>query len=405
MKLRYRLANQVVGVFVILAMALTVALLVLMGANQRWFRQNYEYFARLDSAKDVSVGMSISFRGFTIGRVTDISLTDENEVNVDFTIQEEYIDKVTADSIIQIVSNPLGGGEIIFHQGREVTPPLPEGTQIPIYDSKQGLRLREENRVIVLRDADQIGQILGTVERTLLSIEPTINEVNVIVASVAGLVDEMTGILSGQNTDGPITDILVSVDETVMALQRTVDRANTAVSEVVSLVNQTVGDVVTLANTTMGDLTTSATGFIDSTSTQVDSLLDNVGVIAGNVEQTTAALADPTGLIPRLLDPSGSIATLLDDDDELYNEILGIIGSVQASINDLNSSLQQVAEFTSYLNTTQPQITSLLEEGRQTLTTSQDVLEGLRNNPLLRGGIPEAQEQPSTFQSVRDEEF
>ncbi len=48
---------------------------------------------------------------------------------------------------------------------------------------------------------------------------------------------------------------------------------------------------------------------------------------------------------------------------------------------------------------------SLLEEGRQTITTGQAVLQGIRNNPLIRGGIPEAREQPTTFRSVRDEEF
>ena len=401
MKLRYRFANQVVGVFVILALAFTIALLVLTGANQRWFRQNFEYFALLDSAKDVSVGNSISFRGFTIGRVTNIGLTPDNEVDLRFTIQEEYIDKVTADSIIQVVSSPLGGGEIIFHQGREQTDPLPEGSQIPIYDSKQGLRLREENRVIVLRDADQIGQILDTVERTLIGIDPVLSEIDLLAASVGLLVDEVTLILGGQSTDGPISDILVSVDETVIALQGTVARANAAVD-----------DIVSLADATVSDLSASATGLIDDATEQVGLVIadvgditDNVDAITANIEQTTAALTDPTGLVPRLLDPSGSVATLLDDENELYNQILGIIASVQASIDDLNGSLQQVSDFTAYLNTTQPQITSLLEEGRQTLTTSQDVLEGLRNNPLLRGGIPDAAEQPTTFRSVRDEEF
>lgn len=364
MKLRYRFANQVVGLFVIIAVALTVTLIVLMGANQRWFRRNYEYYARFDSANDISVGMAITFRGFTIGRVTDIALTDENEVNMTFTVQEEYIDKVTADSIIQVVSNPLGGGQVLFHQGREDTPPLAEGTQIPTYNSKQGLRLREENRVIVLRDADPISQALG-------QIDPILTNVDRVFVNVASLTDELDVALSGEST-GPVGGVLASLESTASELERTVSRVNV---------------------------------IVDDASEQVSGLLGQVGTIAGNLEQTTAALADPTGMIPTLLDPQGSIATILDDDNELYGEIIAVIASIQASIDGLNASLAQVAAFTAYLNTTQPQISSLLEEGRSTLDSGQDVLEGLRNNPLLRGGIPAAREQPTTFRSVRDEEF
>jgi phospholipid/cholesterol/gamma-HCH transport system substrate-binding protein len=364
MKLRYRFANQVVGLFVVVAVALTVTLIVLMGANQRWFRKNYEYFAQFDSAKDVSVGMAITFRGFTIGRVTDISLTEDNDVNVLFTIREEYIDKVTRDSLIQVVTNPLGSGEIIFHQGRERTPPPPEGTRIPVYDSKQGLRLREENRVIVLRDADPIAQALG-------QLDPILTNVDRVLLSVVGLTDEIELALRGESS-GPVGGVLVGLENTVADLQRTVISVN---------------------------------GVIDDTAREVSALLVDVQAIAANLEQTSAALADPTGLVTTLLAPKGSIATLLDDDNRLFDDIQGIIGSLQASIDGLNESLDQVAVFTGYLNTTQPQISTLLETGRATLDSGQDVLEGLRNNPLLRGGIPEAREQPTTFRGIRDEEF
>ncbi|MCK4514143.1 MAG: hypothetical protein KAU31_02735, partial [Spirochaetaceae bacterium] len=144
---------------------------------------------------------------------------------------------------------------------------------------------------------------------------------------------------------------------------------------------------------------------IDDTMTQIDSLLGEVTAITSNIEETTAALRDPTGLVTMLLDPKGSIATLLNDDNVLFDQIVGIIADLELSIGSLQGSIADVEKFTEYLNTTQPQLTGILEEGRQTLDASQDVIESLRNNPLLRGGIPEPQEQPSTFESIRDEEF
>ncbi len=364
MKLRYRYANQVVGVFVIVAIALTVILIVLLGVNQRWFRRNYEYYARFDTARDVAVGMSITFRGFTVGRVREITLTETNDVHVRFTIQEEYIDKVTRDSLIQVVTNPLGGGQILLHQGREPTEPIEEGSQIPTHDSEQGLRLREEDRVIILRDTDPIAQALG-------QIDPILANVDKVLLNVVGLTEEIDLAFRGESV-GPVGAALTSFERAVADLQHTVAGVNRVVNE---------------------------------TTIQIDSLLGDVQLIARNLEQTSAALADPTGLVKTLLDPSGSIATLLDDDNRLFEDITLIIASLERSIAGLDESLTQVAEFTAYLNTAQPQILSLLEEGRQTITTGQAVLQGIRNNPLIRGGIPEAREQPTTFRSVRDEEF
>jgi phospholipid/cholesterol/gamma-HCH transport system substrate-binding protein len=324
MKLRYRFANQVVGAFVVLAVAVTVALIILMGANQRWFRRNYDFHSVLPDARDVSPGMAVTFRGFTIGRVTDISLNPENEVDMEFYIHEEYLDQIREDSIIQVVSNPLGGGEILLHQGREPTPPLEEGSRIPLYDSKEGLRLRAQDRVVVLRTADPIAQILDQVDPILVNLDRTLLNIA-----------EITGQLRGEGQ-------LVAQD---------------------------------------------------------------VAAITANLRETTDAFRDPTGIATRLVDPQGSIATLLDDENQLYDNIQEIVGSLEASLASLNESLDQLSNFTAYLNTTQPQISSLLEEGRTTLDSGQDVLEGLRNNPLLRGGIPDEQEQQTTFQGIRDEEF
>jgi phospholipid/cholesterol/gamma-HCH transport system substrate-binding protein len=399
MKLRYRFANQVVGVFVVLAVALTLTLIILMGANQRWFRKNYYYYAQFTTASDLSVGMPISFRGFDIGKVTSIELNDENLVDVTFYIQEEYIDRMNRDSLIQLLSNPLGGGQIVLQQGREPTPPIPEGSMVPIYDSKDGLTLRQDNRVIIVRNADPIAQALSQVDPILLNVDR-------VLTNVANLTEELDVALQGESS-GPVGEVLAGLEGAVAELQQTVvhvnqviDDASDQIADLFGQVDEVIADVDGIAiqaDQLFGD--------VNGVVSNVDSILGQASGVVDNLETTTAELRDPTGLIPRLLDPQGSIATILDDDNALYDQVSEVIASLDESIQGLQQSLADVQRFTTYLNATQPQITSLLEEGRQTLTTGQDVLEGLRNNPLLRGGIPEAVEQQTTFQSVRDEEF
>ncbi len=135
-----------------------------------------------------------------------------------------------------------------------------------------------------------------------------------------------------------------------------------------------------------------------ATRDQANDILGSVGVITGNFEETSAALADPTGLVPRLLDADGSISTFLDDNNRLYNEIEQMLVSINATLDEVNS-------LAGFVNGTQPQIASLLEESQTAIVTGQDVLEGLSNNPFIRGGITRELSQPTTFQSYRDAQF
>ena len=110
--------------------------------------------------------------------------------------------------------------------------------------------------------------------------------------------------------------------------------------------------------------------------------------LAHNMEVITA---DPTGLVPRLLDPKGSLKTLLDDNNAIYNQVTAMIGSLAG----ITGELERLARF---LTDSTPQISTIL--GR-----ADNVLEGLSNNPLLRGGITEQKTQPPTFSTGRDGTF
>jgi phospholipid/cholesterol/gamma-HCH transport system substrate-binding protein len=98
---------------------------------------------------------------------------------------------------------------------------------------------------------------------------------------------------------------------------------------------------------------------------------------------------DMNGLIPKLLDPTG---------EEVYP-------AIQRILSDIETSTEKLKGFIDFISGTAPQITGILEQGRDVLNKGKDVLEGLSNNPLLRGGITKEREQPSTFKSFRDEEF
>ncbi|TVQ98923.1 MAG: MCE family protein [Spirochaetaceae bacterium] len=340
MKFRIRFVNQVVGVFLIVALGFLFAILISIGSNQRWFARNYRYYSVFSSAAGVSVGLPITFRGFQVGRVTAVRLTEDNEVHVDFFIQDTFYDRVWEHSLIQLVSNPLGiGGGLVFHQGMFPSDPIPEGSLIPTITSAQGRELVRSNLVRLPDQDDTINQLIDQVGPIMRNVEEITEILTVVLADIAATM-QGTG-------EGPIQD----------------------------MVNQT-----------------------NRLLREAETVMVNASTISDNVAAITEEFRDPTGIVPRLLDPSGSIATFLDDDDALFLQI-------EAILEGMNRSINEVADFATFVNAQSPELLFMLEEGREALSVGQDVLEGLRNNPLLRGGIPERREQPSTTRSFRDDTF
>ena len=351
MKFQIRFVDQIVGLFIILAMMSVVFILVMMGINQRWFAKDYKYTSNFKTGNGLSVGMPIKLKGFQIGSVDKIHLLDDNTVEINFHIFDTYIEKVRKNSVIELSVSPIGiGGEgMLFHPGK-ATDIIPELSFIPSTDFSEGKELIAKELVNVPPRDDTILNIINDISPLLRTTDKTLYSLNELLIAT-------TATINGTK-EGPIGDIIEEI------------------SIMVTMLNSTISNAMISAN----------------------EILKNTSGITSNIEITTAGMTETKGLITHLLDPKGSLATLLDDDDELYKELFSIIAEIANTTEELTS-------FVNYINTTQPQISELLEGSREALAKGKDVLEGLSNNPLLRGGITGVTEQPTTFMSYGEEEF
>ena len=100
-------------------------------------------------------------------------------------------------------------------------------------------------------------------------------------------------------------------------------------------------------------------------------------------------LANIGALTARLNDPDGLVYTVLDTEREVY------ISLVQ-SLNSLSGILDNLDRTTAFLPGQLPQLAGLLADLRVIVRTAEDVLTAVANNPLLRGGVPERQENRTT---------
>jgi len=133
---------------------------------------------------------------------------------------------------------------------------------------------------------------------------------------------------------------------------------------------------------------TNAADISSGVSGSIDGILADVKSVTDDLQAFTDSLQGVDGLVPRLIDPDGAI-----------------FSSLGASLREVEGTLGNVEDASSILKSEVPQIARLIEDLRVTLTKGQDVLEALRNNPILKNGVPERVQTDSSGTNSRAIEF
>jgi phospholipid/cholesterol/gamma-HCH transport system substrate-binding protein len=292
-------------------------------------------------------------------------------VRVDFDVFESYYRSVVLEnSVIEHATSPIGiGGGLFFHPGKPQDPPrppVPEGSLIVSMDTSEGRELVRRGLVEREGGDDSIGALISEAQ-------PMLQTLNDVLYNVQQLTLVLEDALKGDRSS-QLGALLADVDALVASLDRIVAGRDTG----------PVGAILNNVKTS----TDSLAATIDRTASQASLLMTDLQKLARNME---AISADPTGLIPTMLDARGSIRSFLDDDNAIYDKVLDMIENLAAIVAELETFARFVSDST-------PQMATVLGQ-------SEKVLEGLANNPLLRGGISERKSQEPTFSTGRDGSF
>ena len=324
MKFGIRFADQIVGLVIILALASVAVVIVMMGQVQGWFK-NKDFTTVLTTGVGLTKNMAIQYKGFTIGNVKDFQLKDDN-VEVIFTIHGDYTELAREGSImeLQVGFISLIPSQFIFHPG------------------KVGERFHDKNAFIPMANTPEADNYIAMGKATFVPSEDNIaklmNQVNTTLTGVNLLLEDLKLAL-GEGTDTTELGQMIGSIRTTLA----------GVEDLQKFVDNTIG------------------GVLDPVLADVIPLLNKV------VDELLAALKEP-----------GGVLAMVDRDGELYTGLVESLGSVSGMLSNLDGT---VTDATAFLPGQLPQIAGLLTELRVTLRSVDDVLEGLANNPLLRGGI------------------
>jgi len=203
MKFSIRFADKIVGTLVILALAILIFVIFMLGRNQRWFIQDYQYRTYFSSASGISPNMDIKYKGFTIGHVKKISLAEDDRVEIIFTIFEEYGQRVTEGSLVEMQSSPIPGfgNAFVFHPGKG-TELIPDGSIIPEVNSREGRMVMHNGLSTVAKADDSITNILNQVTSILETVNLSISgskessevPLDQIISNIVGVTDDVRSV-------------------------------------------------------------------------------------------------------------------------------------------------------------------------------------------------------------------
>jgi len=307
MKFKIRFADQIVGIFVILSLVCVVFVIVMLGQSKRWFAKDAAFTTILPSAGGLSKNMAVQYRGFTIGNVKNFYLTENDDVEVVFSIHEEYKDRVKQGSMVEMMISPVGlGNQFLFHTGRGDV--LADGAFVPAVGSaqareliRQGLAIEPQhddsisllmNRVSSIlaqldealgpgSDITQIGKIVGSVQKTLAGAEALPDTVdrslNEAVKTIGDLQAELKPILAN------ISDLTTELNDPSGLLYTVLDTDKDVYQNLVKSL-KSVSDILENLDRT--------TAFIPSQLPQLAGLIMDLRVTMKSAEDVLVALTN-----------------------------------------------------------------------------------------------------------------
>ncbi|GHV80299.1 hypothetical protein AGMMS49944_20900 [Spirochaetia bacterium] len=354
MKFRIRHADKIVGLFIIIALGIVIFAIFMIGSKHRWFAKDGLYRTYFDTASGLSTNMPVQYKGFTIGNVKTFDLNDEDKVEVYFTIYDTYLDRVREGSLVELRSSPIGigGSQLIFYPGLAEAPM--EGDIIYNVNSDEGKLLLEQGLAFVPNQDDSITTI--------------VNRVTTLLGNINGMVTQLRAAFRGADTSGRPDDT---------ALGRTMASVEGAVKDASSLIRNVDGSLAPI----LVD--------VDELVVKINGILVQAQSLLGDLKVVSTELANPDSLVLTALNTDGAVYT-----------------NIEKALSGLAGTLTNIEATTAYLPAqVMPQVMGLITQVREALISVEDVLTSLRNNPLLKNGIPERIQRGNGGSSPRNVTF
>src|SRR5213594_5429 len=159
-----------IGGFVLVSLAVFLAIIYLLGARARYFERKYDLIAEFTEVGGLIEGATVRLAGVQIGRVTGVSLPPQpgGKVRVTLTIAQRFAGRIRRNSEARIVTQGLLGDKLVeLTIGSLDSPPLRPGEHLTAHEPL------ETGRVLA-----EAGEALASVKRLATALNVAVDRVD-----------------------------------------------------------------------------------------------------------------------------------------------------------------------------------------------------------------------------------
>jgi phospholipid/cholesterol/gamma-HCH transport system substrate-binding protein len=178
----YSFQEQLVGLFVLAAAVILLALLFSMLRQQNIFEDYFVIYGRLNSAAGLSQETTVQISGIEVGSVSNIEITRKNDILLTLSIAQKYHRLIRSDSLVKVSSlnaTVFGRSVIEITAGSPDKPMVPEGAELQLQES--------------------------------VSIDTVIEEATATLKTVRDMINNLSSVIAAVNPD-EIRQVIASID-------------------------------------------------------------------------------------------------------------------------------------------------------------------------------------------------
>jgi phospholipid/cholesterol/gamma-HCH transport system substrate-binding protein len=166
MKYKFNPFERAVGLFLLVSIFGSFFFGVGIAVKKNWFEEKIYFTTSTDSASNIRSGSSVEMSGLKIGRIEDVDLDENLQINVRFSILKKYAKMMKTGVKAQFSRSFIIGDKVLSLTKSENTAPLlAEGAKIP---SEEAMDLMD------LMTGDKFQSMLGKLEKTLNNLNETV---------------------------------------------------------------------------------------------------------------------------------------------------------------------------------------------------------------------------------------
>lgn len=352
-KLTPRQKRSLITVFVITPVLFLVLLSYLWMENRGMFIDTFQIKTVISSAQGVAVETPVSFSGIKIGWITDLSLNEDDRIEVTMKIDKNYQDRIRRDS--QAVFSALGiiGKIVVRIKGGSRDSPL----------VRDGDFLESVESLEVESLMDKIAPMVKAGEKSLLKLESIISNFpeKKFNSTIENLYKISTALEKGESSLGR----LASTDS---------GRLYENIEQLIARLNEI-----------------SVT--VKKASDSLPSAVESTGTILGNAQEISESAKEAAKGLPEMQEKLSAALAKLDS----------VLGDIAEMTPDIKKDVESVSvladEFT---ETVMPKIPGLLDDVEEALNESLLLLQSLKSSWPFSGMVRPEKKLPAVEPSLRE---